>query len=138
MPTHSSSTSSSDGAPILSALSETGRSGFATAAFALLFLIAIDVALNLLFPYPTDPRAGDPGFLPNYFEYGRSVEGTLQRMTGPSEEASDPIVSVSSHEFASPSDPGNYLPDSHFHAEHDDRFARELVARIDGALAARP
>jgi hypothetical protein len=44
-------------------------------------LVAIDVAINLLLPYPQDPQNLKPSPLQLYFDYGRSVEGKLNRMT---------------------------------------------------------
>lgn len=54
-------------------------------------LILIDLAINLLFHHPTDPHAR-PSRLQDYFEYGRSVEGKLDRMTRPDADASSPRV----------------------------------------------
>jgi hypothetical protein len=53
----------------------------------------IDLAVNLFFPYPKDPRNIAPSALQSYFEYGRSVEGKLARITRKTDEESAPIVS---------------------------------------------
>lgn len=45
------------------------------------YLVVIDVAINLIFRFPADPAKIAPTFLQGYFEYGRSVEGKLDRMT---------------------------------------------------------
>jgi hypothetical protein len=58
----------------------------------LIFLFVFDVLINFLFPYPTDPRITSPGQLNVYFEYGRSVEGKLSRMIGPTDESSAAIA----------------------------------------------
>jgi hypothetical protein len=57
----------------------------------LLCLACMDAAVNLLFPYPTDPQA-IPSSLERYFEYGRSVEGKLPRIVGPADESTAPIA----------------------------------------------
>jgi len=58
----------------------------------LFFLFVFDVSINFLFPYPSDPRVTSPGQLKTYFEYGRSVEGKLSRMVGPTDESSSLIA----------------------------------------------
>jgi hypothetical protein len=52
----------------------------------------IDIAINLMFAYPTDPRNTNPSYLQTYFEYGRSSEGKLERMTRHTAEKSAPIL----------------------------------------------
>lgn len=59
-----------------------------TAILTLIFLIAIDVSINVVFPYPTNPLAPPPSRLKTYFEYGRSLEGKLHRMIGDTDESS--------------------------------------------------
>jgi len=54
-------------------------------------LVAIDLALNILFAYPKDPRT-PPSRLQAYFEYGRSTEGQLRRMTRPEKAQTAPIT----------------------------------------------
>jgi hypothetical protein len=61
------------------------------AFWTLLWLAAIDVAINLAFPYPRDPSAA-PGMLARYFDYGRSIESKLRRMVGTNESRSAAIV----------------------------------------------
>ncbi len=56
------------------------------------YLCAIDISINLLFPYPTDPRNITPSRLQQFFEYGRSTEGKYARMTRPTNDASAAIV----------------------------------------------
>ena len=58
-------------------------------AWVIIGLIAIDVLINVLFAYPRDPKVTNPSMLRQYFEYGRSTEGQLRRMTreNPSETA---------------------------------------------------
>ncbi len=48
----------------------------------LAYLVVADVAINVIFRYPKDPRNINPTTLQRFFEYGRSVEGKLARMTG--------------------------------------------------------
>lgn len=58
----------------------------------LFYLIALDVAVNLIFRFPTDPEKTPPSFLQGYFEYGRSVEGKLDRMTSRASAKTDGIL----------------------------------------------
>ena len=81
----SSSTSSSE------AGSQVGRA-LATLAWIIVWLIVIDVVVDVVFRYPSDPKVTNPGQLRLYFEYGRSAEGKLRRMTGVSRETSAPIT----------------------------------------------
>lgn len=64
-----------------------------TALWTFFFLVVIDVGVNLAFRYPSDPKQ-KPNSLQQYFEYGRSTEGKLLRMTGLTDETSAPIVSA--------------------------------------------
>ena len=67
--------------------------GFATAGLGfVLTLAALDVAINLLFPYPTDPLNTSPGAMNLYFDYGRSIEGKVTRQLGATDETSAPIA----------------------------------------------
>lgn len=68
------------------------RQAFVTVLWIVFFLFVFDVSINFLFPYPSDPRVTSPGQLNVYFEYGRSVEGKLARMIGPTDESSAPIA----------------------------------------------
>jgi hypothetical protein len=54
--------------------------------------VAIEVAVNVLFRYPSEPRTTPPGFLTRYFDYGRSIEGKLTRMVGPDDKSSDEVA----------------------------------------------
>src|SRR5665213_1226307 len=44
-------------------------------------LAVIDAQINVAFPYPRDPRNIHPTALQSFFDYGRSTEGKLARMT---------------------------------------------------------
>ena len=68
---------------------DTGITTFWTIAF----LVAIDMVVNVLFSYPSDLKKS-PNQLQRYFDYGRSTEGKLYRMTGPTDDTSAPIVSA--------------------------------------------
>jgi hypothetical protein len=63
-----------------------------TAAWFCCTLVAFDLAINRLFPYPTDPLNTDPGTLNLYFDYGRSLEAKVARQIGPTDETSAPIA----------------------------------------------
>ena len=82
----SSSTSSSDPAQ------PRGRSGLALFAWAAAWLVALDILINLVFPYPDDPRDTSPGAVALYFDYGRSMEGRLRRATREDREETAPIT----------------------------------------------
>src|SRR4030042_2275496 len=61
-------------------------------AWIFIYLLIIDVGINIIFRYPRDPRNISPSSLAQFFEYGRSVEGKLSRMTRTTGEASAPIL----------------------------------------------
>ncbi len=85
---HNSSTSSSKPSQVrFKSLSRRGQT-VVTGILTLIFLILIDWSVNVLFPYPADPLAPPPGQLKTYFEYGRSLEGKLNRMIGATDEKS--------------------------------------------------
>src|SRR4051812_3975629 len=77
------------------ASSPRARSGWrdvlAVCAWTLGFLVLIDVAINVAFRYPDDPKQ-PPTRTQAYFDYGRSVRGKLARMVGPTDETSGPMA----------------------------------------------
>jgi len=58
------------------------------------YMILIDIAINVAFPYPKDPHNISPSAIAQFFEYGRSIEGKLTRMTGKTDASSAPIISA--------------------------------------------
>jgi hypothetical protein len=56
------------------------------------YLLLMDMGINIVLPYPQDPRIISPSELAQFFEYGRSVEGKLARMTRRTDEESAPIL----------------------------------------------
>ncbi|HZS53656.1 MAG TPA: hypothetical protein VFA65_04580 [Bryobacteraceae bacterium] len=54
-------------------------------------LATIDLAINILFAYPKDPKT-QPTSFQAYFDYGRSTEGQLRRMTRPEKDQTAPIT----------------------------------------------
>ena len=72
----------------------TGRRGWSDALATLGWMIAalacIDVVVNFAFPPPSDPRV-PPSSLQSYFEYGRSLEGKLDRLVGRTDDRTAPI-----------------------------------------------
>ncbi len=82
----SSSTSSSNG-PRRSIRGALLRS----ACWTLLALAIIDAAVGWCFRVPADPRA-KAGALEQYFEYGRSIEGKLQRGIGKDDASTDLVA----------------------------------------------
>jgi hypothetical protein len=81
---HNSSTSSSSSAASL-------RAGAQIAGWVVAWLVVIDVAIQSVFPYPSDPKIIEPPRIASYFDYGRSVEGKLLRMTRCDKEQTAPI-----------------------------------------------
>jgi hypothetical protein len=65
--------------------------GFVLASI-LIGLAMIDLAINVFLAYPSDPKIVDPSHLRLYFEYGRSTEGQLARMTRADPSATAPIT----------------------------------------------
>jgi hypothetical protein len=62
------------------------------AVWVFLGLVAIDVSINLLFAFPSAPKVTNPSRLQSYFEYGRSIEGQLSRMTRTDRSQTAPIT----------------------------------------------
>jgi hypothetical protein len=75
---------------------KSGLSSFAAAAYVVVWvvigLVAIDVAINVVLAYPQDPKITNPSQLRLYFEYGRSTEGQLHRMTRSNPSGTAPIT----------------------------------------------
>jgi hypothetical protein len=55
-------------------------------------LAAFDVLINFVFAYPSDPKSADPSRLQIYFEYGRSTDAQLARMTRADRSKTAPIT----------------------------------------------
>src|SRR5207344_2787807 len=73
------------------------RAAFLTrfpALWVLFYLLLIDAGANIFFAYPADPRNVSPSKMQQYFEYGRSVEGKLARMTHGTDAESAPILTA--------------------------------------------
>jgi hypothetical protein len=81
---HNSSTSSFSKAIML-------RASAKIMAWAAAWLVVIDFAIQFLFPYPSDPKVINPPKVPSYFDYGRSVESKLLRMTRCDKNQTAPI-----------------------------------------------
>ncbi len=60
-------------------------------AYILLWLIVLDVAMNLAFKYPSD-GVTKPNAFQEYFDYGRSIEGKINRMITIIEKLNAPIA----------------------------------------------
>lgn len=63
-----------------------------TIGWAILWLIVLDVAANLAFAYPRDPKDLSPGAMALYLDYGRSMEGRLRRATRADPAETAPIT----------------------------------------------
>lgn len=83
----SSSTSSSSGEHRRAV-----RGALATLAWVAGWLIALDVAINILFAYPRDPKVTNPSQLQLYFDFGNSIEAKLRRQTRADPAATAPIT----------------------------------------------
>lgn len=60
--------------------------------WALVWLLVLDIAANLAFAYPRDPKNLSPNPFALYFDYGRSMEGRLRRATRADPAATAPIT----------------------------------------------
>jgi hypothetical protein len=92
----SSSTSSSEaefdqGDPLEGRRRSEIRDLLAVCAWTFVFLTLIDITLNVAFPFPTDVHT-PPSRFQDYFDHGRSIEGKIRRMVGPTDETSAPVV----------------------------------------------
>jgi hypothetical protein len=56
------------------------------------YLAIIDVSVNVIFRFPERPWKTPPSFLQGYFEYGRSVEGKLEKLRTRASAQSSPIL----------------------------------------------
>ncbi|MBW4552588.1 MAG: hypothetical protein KME35_15985 [Aphanocapsa sp. GSE-SYN-MK-11-07L] len=68
------------------------RRAILTGVWTLFFLLLLDFSINSLFSYPTDASAHPRSQLQVYFEYGRSIEGKLSRLLGPTNQQSAAIA----------------------------------------------
>jgi hypothetical protein len=82
----SSSTSSSD-----RRRHERLRAVIETCLWTLAVLAVLDMAVQRVFPMPAETNK-PPGKLAQYFDYGRSIDGKLARLVGPTDARSAPIV----------------------------------------------
>src|SRR3954467_12731597 len=78
-------------APVKARTRSHARQAISVVAWTLLFLFVLDAALNVLFRFPTNP-AQYPTSLQQYFEYGRSVDGKLNPLVGPTAPTRAPIA----------------------------------------------
>ena len=88
------STSSSEARlPELDEIRRPMRDVLTVSAWVISFLVGFEVAVSLL-PHPTDPRQPPSSQLVVYFDYGRSIEGKIRRLVGPTDETSGPLAST--------------------------------------------
>jgi hypothetical protein len=112
------------------------------AAWIAFYLLAIDVVANVFFAYPRDPRNVSPSKMQQYFEYGRSVEGKLDRMTRRTSAESAPIVAAGwlppprAASDTAPSSPGPRPVVTVYGMSHAQLLAEEM-ARADDTLTIR-
>ncbi len=60
--------------------------------WVIISLAMIDVFINTVFAFPSDPKITNPPHLRLYFDYGRSTEGKLARMTRDDPSQTAPIT----------------------------------------------
>jgi hypothetical protein len=60
--------------------------------WVVLWLVTLDAGASILFRYPDDPRNVSPGKLALYFDYGRSMEGRIRRVTRADPKQTAPIT----------------------------------------------
>lgn len=70
---------------------ETGRKLFLITFFSFFWLVVFDIGTNTLFRYPNDGKIVANSFQ-EYFDYGRSIEGKVDRMLSAIEKYSAPIA----------------------------------------------
>lgn len=58
----------------------------------ILYLVLIDVTVNIVFRFPDNPQKTPPSFLQGYFEYGRSIEGKFDGMIKAARLQSEPTL----------------------------------------------
>lgn len=63
-----------------------------TALWIILYLILIDIGVNIVFHFPANPQKTPPSFLQGYFEYGRSIEGKFNSMLKAARLQSEPTL----------------------------------------------
>jgi hypothetical protein len=68
--------------------------GVYLSTWILLGLVLIDVGINFVFAFPEDPKVVNPSALALYFEYGRSSEAKLARMTRVQRSEAAPILAA--------------------------------------------
>src|SRR5664280_25927 len=61
-------------------------------AWVIIGLVVIDTLINVVFSYPSDPKVINPSQLRSYFDYGRSQDGKLRRMTRSDKTQTAPIT----------------------------------------------
>ena len=59
-----------------------------------IFIVIIDISINLVFRYPENNEVKQPSAFQLYFEYGRSSEGKLKRQIKKDGSVSGDIVNV--------------------------------------------
>lgn len=68
------------------------RTALHLGAWIVVGLVVFDTLIKVVFSYPSDPKVPNPSQLQSYFDYGRSQEGKLRRMTRPERSQTAPIT----------------------------------------------
>lgn len=60
--------------------------------WVILYLVLIDITVNIVFKFPEDPQKNPPSQWEGYFEYGRSIEGKFEKMAFAAQLQVDPTL----------------------------------------------
>ena len=71
----------------------TGQRVFVASLWALVWLILIDISLNIFFAMPKSPLI-QPSKLQSFFDYGRSAEGKIRYMVGRDKESTSMVANA--------------------------------------------
>jgi hypothetical protein len=109
------------------------------AAWTFFGLAIIDLFINFVFAYPSDPKITNPSRLQQYFEYGRSAEGQLSRMTRQNRSETAPITLVGWYDSISPVEgppkPNSFIV-TFYGASHTVKLAQAL-GRVSNKFSPR-
>jgi len=105
----------------------------------LIGLVTIDILINVVFSYPSNPRNVSASALQLYFDYGRSQEGKLRRATRADRSRTAPITLAGWYEplpIVEPTAVANRTVVTFYGMSHAVRLAHAL-ARVSNRFAPR-
>jgi hypothetical protein len=112
-----------------------------TIAWAIAGLILVDITINAVFPPPGDGSNAAPARLVSYFELGRSIEGKIRKMVGPTAETSDPLALAAWPLEVIPPSARNADPAKIMIAAYGQSFTGNVMtplAKMEPSVALRP